>query len=41
MTAEYQVSNRTGYDPGDADFHDINALHERFGIDLPGQFASR
>jgi FMN phosphatase YigB (HAD superfamily) len=39
MTAEYQVANHAGYDLGDADFHDVNALHERFGIDLPGQFA--
>jgi FMN phosphatase YigB (HAD superfamily) len=41
MTAEYQVANHAGYDPGDADFHDVNVLHERFGIDLPGQFARR
>jgi len=41
MTAEYQVANHAGYDPGDADFHDVNALHERFGIELPRQFARR
>jgi FMN phosphatase YigB (HAD superfamily) len=41
MTAEYQVANHTGYDPGDADFHDVYVLHEKFGIGLPDEFARR
>jgi len=41
MTAEYQVANHAGYDPGDADFHDVKALHERFGADLPGPMDRR
>ena len=39
MTAEYQVANHAGYDPGDADFHDVYALHDKFGMDLPDEYA--
>jgi FMN phosphatase YigB (HAD superfamily) len=40
MTAEYQVANHTGYDLGEADYHDVFALHERFGVPLPDDYAA-
>jgi lincosamide nucleotidyltransferase A/C/D/E len=39
MTAEYQVASHTGYDLGEADFHDVYALHHRFGVALPDDYA--
>ncbi len=41
MTADYQVASHTGYDLGEADFHDIYALHRRFGMVLPDEYARR
>ena len=39
LTADYQVANHTGYDPGDADVHDVYALHHKFGIPVPNDYA--
>jgi hypothetical protein len=39
MTAEYQVANHTAYDPGEADVHGVYALHQKFGIALPDEYA--
>jgi FMN phosphatase YigB (HAD superfamily) len=40
LTAEYQMGNHAAYDPGEADLHDVYALHETFGIALPDGFAT-
>jgi lincosamide nucleotidyltransferase A/C/D/E len=40
LTAEYQMANHAAYDPGEADFHDVLALHQTFGIALPDGFAT-
>jgi FMN phosphatase YigB (HAD superfamily) len=40
LTADYQMANHAAYDPGDADFHDVHALHHAFGIPLPDGFAT-
>jgi FMN phosphatase YigB (HAD superfamily) len=40
MTAEYQMANHANYDPGEADVHDVQLLHETFGIALPDGFAT-
>jgi FMN phosphatase YigB (HAD superfamily) len=40
MTAEYQMANHASYDPGEADVHDVQLLHETFGIALPDGFAT-
>jgi len=37
-TPEYQIKSHTGYEPGENDFRDVLALHERFGITLPPPF---
>jgi lincosamide nucleotidyltransferase A/C/D/E len=39
LTAEYQMANHTGYDPGESDFHDVYGLHHRFGIPVPDDYA--
>jgi FMN phosphatase YigB (HAD superfamily) len=39
LTAEHQMANHATYDPGEADFHDVQMLHQRFGIALPDGFA--
>jgi FMN phosphatase YigB (HAD superfamily) len=39
LTADYQMANHTGYDPGEADFHDVYALHHKFGIPVPNDYA--
>jgi lincosamide nucleotidyltransferase A/C/D/E len=38
MTAEYQVANHATYDPGEADLHDLRALHQAFGVALPDEY---
>lgn len=38
LTAEYQIRSHTGYEPGEDDFRDVMALHERFGLPLPPPF---
>jgi FMN phosphatase YigB (HAD superfamily) len=40
LTAEYQMANHAAYDPGEADVHDVYALHQAFGIALPDGFAT-
>jgi hypothetical protein len=40
LTADYQMANHTGYDPGESDFHDVYALHHKFGIPVPNDYAS-
>jgi FMN phosphatase YigB (HAD superfamily) len=40
LTAGYQMANHAAYDPGDADLHDVHALHQAFGIALPDGFAT-
>jgi hypothetical protein len=39
MTAEYQVANHATYDPGEADLHDLRALHQALGLALPDEYA--
>jgi lincosamide nucleotidyltransferase A/C/D/E len=39
LTADYQMANHAGYDPGEADFHDVYALHHKFGIPVPNDYA--
>jgi lincosamide nucleotidyltransferase A/C/D/E len=34
LTPEYQVNSHTGYKLADTDFADMNALHQRFGVEL-------
>ncbi|TMC64041.1 MAG: hypothetical protein E6J16_07775 [Chloroflexota bacterium] len=33
-------THHAAYDPGDADVHDVHALHQTFGIPLPDGFAT-
>jgi lincosamide nucleotidyltransferase A/C/D/E len=40
LTAEYQMANHAAYDPGEADVHDVRALHQAFGIPPPNGFAT-
>ena len=39
ISAEYLVKFHTGYALHDTDFKDVTALCERFGIDLPAEYA--
>jgi hypothetical protein len=34
------MANHAAYDPGEADIHDVRALHQAFGIALPDGFAT-
>jgi lincosamide nucleotidyltransferase A/C/D/E len=34
-SAEFQVRSHTGYELKETDYHDVMALHERFGVSLP------
>lgn len=34
-TADFQVRSHTGYELTSKDYHDVSALHRRFGIPLP------
>jgi len=40
-TPEYQVPSHTGYELNENDFHDVMALHERFGVELPPEYKTR
>ena len=40
ISAEYLVKWRTGYELHDSDYHDVSALCERFGIELPASTGS-
>ncbi len=38
VSAEFQVLSHTGYDLTETDFHDVFALHRRFGVALPDEY---
>jgi lincosamide nucleotidyltransferase A/C/D/E len=40
LDAETQLLCHEGYELGDDDYHDLSALHERFGIALPPEIAA-
>jgi lincosamide nucleotidyltransferase A/C/D/E len=40
LTAEYQMESHTGYEHDLDDVHDVLALHHRFGVPLPKQYAT-
>jgi lincosamide nucleotidyltransferase A/C/D/E len=40
ITAEYHMVSHTGYEIGETDIHDVLALHDRFGLPLPSEYAS-
>ena len=40
LSAEVQMECHVGYEPDDADRHDVLALHERFGLELPDIYRS-
>ncbi len=40
LTADYQVESHTGYEHDTDDVHDVLALHQRFGVPLPEQYAT-
>ena len=38
VTAEFLVTSRSGYELHESDFHDVQALHRAFGIELPPEY---
>ncbi len=41
LSAEVQVLVHHGYELGEKDFRELYLLHERFGVDLPPEYAAR
>jgi lincosamide nucleotidyltransferase A/C/D/E len=39
LTPEVQMLSHVGYDAKDKDVHDVQVLHENFGVPLPGEYA--
>lgn len=40
MSPEYQMANHTGYELRGSDHHDVRALAEKFGLDIPEEHRS-
>lgn len=40
MTAEFQVASHSGYRLKDNDFADVSALCQKFGVELPAEYAN-
>lgn len=38
LSAEFQMRFHDGYEPGDADHHDVRLLVEQFGLRAPSQY---
>jgi lincosamide nucleotidyltransferase A/C/D/E len=38
ISAEWMVRFHTGYELGETDLHDVLALHERFGVEIPSEY---
>ena len=38
ISLEYMVKFHSGYEVDETDYHDVKALYQRFGIEMPAEF---